>query len=341
MVKKILVLLLCISLVESMSGCGVRLKSSSSRDKRPVNDVSSQAQSAPSVSAETESSESQPKKDSKTEPAVTPKAESETNSKETTEQWPSIEPTLLYDQDGIKITADSVSRTYNNNLQVDFTIENTSDETRSVYTNTAMINDSLSTMFIVDVTVAAGDTRHASKDIDMEELRSFGINNVGSIKMKFKVENADYSYDTITDLLDISTSLSDQMDKDILYDKENALELYNKDGVTIYGMYVEGGTVRDPRIALYIFNQTDQDLDFDTYEMSINDTMTDAMFMGGEVYSGSCRSTYLLLEKRYAEEDGVEDFDNPREISFNLDICHLFEYTPIGETGIITMRRDV
>lgn len=339
MLKIILVLLLCILSVGGQSRCRIEQTMSILLDRRPINRMSSDSQSSNSVSPEAESSESQPKDDSKTESASKPTAGSNTESKGSEQQWPSIEPQLLYNQDGIMITIESISRTYNNNLQCDFTVENTSNENMEVHSYAALINDCFSAKWFIQENVEPGNTRHISTDIHMDELKSCGIKTVGDIKMQFRVDNDDYSYITISDVLDVPTTLSDQMDKNIVFDEEEFLELYNKDGLIIYGTYTENYFLDNPAVQLIFFNQTDQGLDLNTYQISVNDTMTYCFFPGVDIYPNSFSVSYLEIDRKTAEESGVEDMDNVKEISFNFEISRMFEYTSFDETGLITMRR--
>lgn len=126
-----------------------------------------------------------------------------------------IEKTVLYDENGIKITADSLTYT-NFTAEIKFIFENNSDKDLS-FTSGSMgyhvnsVNGYMIDDGYINCDVAAGQTAEDEFSVDFRSLNVYGITKIADIEIGFEINDDDYN-SVETGPLKIKTSIADGYD---------------------------------------------------------------------------------------------------------------------------------
>ncbi|HOO80304.1 MAG TPA: hypothetical protein PLQ04_07945, partial [Lachnospiraceae bacterium] len=257
---KVLALCLVMSLFAMMAlGSG----SDSSSDKKDI--VASDSTS----STDTADSSDSATTDTKTE---------ETSSASTV----TIEEQVLFEQDGLKVTATEyvVDSIWGDGVKL--LIENDGTSDIGLGCNALIVNDYMITD-LFSTTVAAGKKDYETLNLSSSELKAAGIENVGQIEVYFHTFDSD-SYMTISDIdcVTIKTSAYDSMDST---PNDAGQELYNEGGIRIVGKYVDEGSFWGTAVLLYIENNSGKNAIIQCDDMSINGFMV-TPFFSSTVYDG-------------------------------------------------------
>ena len=108
-----------------------------------------------------------------------------------------IEETVLYEENGVKITATGL--TYNSSsVEIDITIENGTDKNLSFISNSLgyacnSVNGYMIDDGYVNCAVSAGKTAKESVQIGYDELLMYGINELADIEIGFDISDDDYN----------------------------------------------------------------------------------------------------------------------------------------------------
>lgn len=224
--KKLLVLLLAGYLLLSFAACNV------SNDT-----TSNEGDSSASISSSVESEEVE-----ETTSEVSSAVETEGNSGFHTTG--TIEETVLYEENNVKITATDIEYQMGE-CNVGLTIENNSEEDLSFSCGTMGYSCNVINGIMVDdgymnCDVAAGKTAKESVRFSTSELMLYGIDRVAELRLGFTISNADY--DSIyTTPVSIKTSLSDgyQQPMDSIKTALRNESLQKKLGFTVPFMQIE------------------------------------------------------------------------------------------------------
>lgn len=216
-----------------------------------------------------------------------------------------IEEQLLFEQDGLKVTAteyvtDSI---WGDGIKLLVENDGTSDiglACNAVIVNDYMITDLLST------TVAAGKKDYETLYLSSSGLKAAGIENVGKVEIYFHTFDAD-SYSTISniDCVTIKTSAYDSMDTT---PNDAGQELYNEDGIRIVGKYVDEGSFWGTALLLYIENNSGKNRVIQCDDMSVNGFMVTPLF-SSTVYDGKKAIDEITLMSSELEENGITSID--------------------------------
>lgn len=168
-----------------------------------------------------------------------------------------LEPQLLLEKDGIKITAQEwvTDEFWGNGIKL--LVENDTDKKVSVSTNALIVNNYMVTdTFVADV--AAGKKTNEVMYLDSDELEAAGVDNIGQIEIYFCAYDSE-SYDTLwdADVVTLQTSAYAQMDMTADEEKEG-LELFNEAGIRVVGMAVDENSYWGKSILFYIENTSDK-----------------------------------------------------------------------------------
>lgn len=121
-----------------------------------------------------------------------------------------IEPTVLLDQDGIKITAEEL--TYSGNSpELSLTFENNTDKNLSFISGSIgysvnSVNGYMIPDIYVNSDVTPGNKSNESVGLNYQELQLYGINEISEIQLGFDIEDDDYNQIMETGPLQIKTS---------------------------------------------------------------------------------------------------------------------------------------
>lgn len=239
-----------------------------------------------------------------------------------------IEEQVLFEQDGLKVTATEyvVDSIWGDGVKL--LIENDGTSDIGLGCNALIVNDYMITD-LFSATVAAGKKDYETLDLSSSGLKAAGIDNVGKIEIYFHTFDPD-TYKTITDLdcVTIQTSAFDSMDST---PNDAGQELYNADGIRIVGKYVDENSFWGAAVLLYIENTSGENRIIQCDDMSINGFMVTPYF-SSTVYDGKKAIDEITLMSSELEENNITSVD---EIELKFKIIDE-NYTSRAETDTIS-----
>lgn len=239
-----------------------------------------------------------------------------------------IEEQVLFEQDGLKVTATEyvVDSIWGDGVKL--LIENDGTSDIGLGCNALIVNDYMITD-LFSATVAAGKKDYETLDLSSSGLKAAGIDNVGKIEIYFHTFDPD-TYKTITDLdcVTIQTSAFDSMDST---PNDAGQELYNADGIRIVGKYVDENSFWGAAVLLYIENNSGENRIIQCDDMSINGFMVTPYF-SSTVYDGKKAIDEITLMSSELEENNITSVD---EIELKFKIIDE-NYTSRTETDTIS-----
>ena len=304
---KWLAVVLCLCLFASIAiGSG----SSSSDDKKTVTGTN-------------QATESESKSDSDSN------SENETKAEEAKSEEITIDEQVLFDQDGIKITAIGyeIDRIWGDGIKL--LLENESDKTVTVGCDALIVNNfMISDLFVSEI--AAGKKANETMHLSSSELKAAGIESVGQVEVYFRIYASDDWSDIIKpDVVTIKTSAYDHMDTTA---DDSGFELYNSDGIRIVGKTVDENSFWGTAILLYIENNSGKNVGINVDDMSINGFMMTPYF-STTVYDGKKAFDDITIMSSELENNNIEAIE---EVELKFHIFNVDTFDTIKDTEPIT-----
>lgn len=274
--------------------------------------------------------ESADTKESGTENA-TPIATEEKAEANKTSSVPTIEQQVVYDADGIVITA--VEYTHDdfwNSDGIKFLIENNTQQNVTVGVNALIVNGFMVTdLFAADV--ASGTKKNETMNLLSNELDAAGITTVGEIEIYFHIYDSDTWKDIAApDRVVIQTSNYSTMDTEA--DTSGSV-LYDEGGIKIIGKYVDENSFWGKSVVLYIENNTEKNVIIQADNLSINGYSLTSLF-SSTVYAGRKAVDDITLLSSELEENSITSVD---EVTLKFDIMDE-KFSTIKKTEAITFK---
>lgn len=274
--------------------------------------------------------ESADAKESGTENA-TPIATEEKAEANKTSSVPTIEQQVVYDADGIVITA--VEYTHDdfwNSDGIKFLIENNTQQNVTVGVNALIVNGFMVTdLFAADV--ASGTKKNETMNLLSNELDAAGITTVGEIEIYFHIYDSDTWKDIANpDRVVIQTSNYSTMDTEA--DTSGSV-LYDEGGIKIIGKYVDENSFWGKSVVLYVENNTEKNVIIQADNLSINGYSLTSLF-SSTVYAGRKAVDDITLLSSELEENSITSVD---EVTLKFDIMDE-KFSTIKKTEAITFK---
>ena len=253
-----------------------------------------------------------------------------TNTKTETITKANIEETVIMDEEGIKVTAKSLSYG-KNSTEIKLLIENNTETDLTFSANALSINDIMIEAGLY-ANVSAGKKSNESITLYSEDLNTANITALKDIEFVLEASVNGGSYDTV------ATS-----DVSLTTDVKNYTQKYNTKGTVVVDdqdvkIYVLGKKVdkkyKDVDIELYIENNSDKTIRVSTDGESIDGVMVDASFFA-TVKPGKKAYDSISLYGDDLEEEGIKDFS---EMDVVFEIYNYDTYRTILETDTITLK---
>lgn len=245
----------------------------------------------------------------------------------------SIEEQVIFDAEGVKITAKEYEKGSMFGDSVKLLIENTSDKDVGVGCTTLIVNDHMIENLFSE-TVAAGKSVNTTMDLYSSELEAAGIETVGKIETKFHLFNPeDYMTTTEGELTTIETSEIANMDTTANIE---GTELVNEGGVRVLAKSVDEDSFWGAAVVLYIENTSGKNVIIQCDDLSVNDFMLTPLF-SCEVYDGKKAVSDIALMSTELEENNIESID---KIELKLKLVNPDDYSTIKETDPIVIKNS-
>ena len=240
-----------------------------------------------------------------------------------------IEEQVLFDRDGVVVTAKEYTQDSIWGDGIKLLVENNRDENITVSCRDLIVNHYMvSNLFSCDV--AAGKKVNKDLNFSSSDLKAAGIGTVAEVEASFHVYNAD-TWDTIfdTDLVGIKTSEYGQVE---YLPNDAGKELYNGGGIRIVGKYVDEDSIWGTAILLYVENNSDQKIVVQARDLSVNGFMLTPLF-SCTVYPGRMAVDDITLLSSEMEQNGIESVQDV-ELSFHITDESFFN--TIADTGPVS-----
>ncbi len=240
-----------------------------------------------------------------------------------------IEEQVLFEQDGIKVTATAYESDSIWGDDIKLLVENDSDQDVTVGSTALIVNNYMITD-LFSATVAAGKKSNEKLSLSTTGLKAAGIDAVGLVEVYFHVYNADTWDDLFTtDCIAIKTSAYDTMDTTV---DDSGAELYNEGGIRIIGKTVDEDSFWGTAILLYIENNSGRNVGISVDDMSINGFMMTPLF-SKQVYDGKMAYEDIDILSSELEENGIESIE---EVELKFHIFDSDTYETITDSDSIT-----
>lgn len=216
----------------------------------------------------------------------------------------SIDEQVLWEVDGVKITATGITEDTFWGSEVNLLVENNSDKdigigAEAVIVNDYMIND------LTSIIVTAGNKTNDSITLFSSELEAAGIDNIGTIELYLYTFNPEtYMTDKESGCITITTSANSvDTETDI-----GGVTLFEQDGVKIVGQYVDEDSFWGASVLLYIENNTDQNIIVQSGDVAINGYMITSL-CSEHIYAHKKAITDITLLESDLESNGITSVD--------------------------------
>lgn len=224
-----------------------------------------------------------------------------------------IDETVLFEQDGVKVTATEIVNDPIWGKGIKVLIENNSNKNVAVQCNTIVVNNyMINDLFSSEV--AAGKKSNETITLLTTNIDEAGINTIAEINISFHVIDSE-SYDTLfdTEEVTIKTSAYGTVEQPAL---DSGKELLNTDGIRIVGKYVTEGSIWGAGVLLFMENNSDEDIIIQCDNMSINGFMVTPYF-SCQVNKGRMALDTITILDSDLEDNGIDEVKD-LELEFNI-----------------------
>lgn len=238
---------------------------------------------------------------------------------------PTIEEQVMWETDGVKITATDLKKTTLWGAALNVLIENNSDKDIGIGVRELIVNDFMITD-LSSFTVTAGNKQNNSIDLLRSQLKAAGIENIGKIEVYMYIYDKD-TYETLAESGCITVTTSDIDKMDTVTDISGTT-LFEQDGIKIVGTYVDEDSFWGKAIVFYIENNSDKNVIVTDEEMAVNGFMVNSYF-SETVYAGKKSVSTATLLRSQLEENGIESIETVQDTFKILDE----DYNEIANSG--------
>lgn len=219
---------------------------------------------------------------------------------------PTIEQKVVYDEQGIVITAVEYTKDeFWGNEGIKFLFENNTEKSVTVGTNAVIVNGYMvSDLFVAEV--AAGKKTNETLDLLSNQLNAAGITTVGEVEVYFHIYDSESWSDRVdTGCILIQTSEYANMDTEA---DTSGNVLYAEGGIKIVGKYVDEDSFWGKSIVLYIENNTEQNVIIQAEDVSVNGFTVTSLF-SCTVYANRKAYDDITLLSSDLDENGITSVD--------------------------------
>lgn len=241
-------------------------------------------------------------------------AENQTSSDDSSEvPRESIENTVLFDHDNIKITATGFTENSTFGKGISVTIENSSEKDICVQCDNLIVNNYMITNYFSCI-AAAGKEANSTIYFSAQELQAAEIESVSDITLSFKIlDNSTYKAIEDSDEIEIKTSLYGKVDD---HKADSGTELYNENGIRIVGKYIGKTNDIGTEILIFVENNSQKNIDAQCDDIEVNGSEI-TPFFSCKVNKGKMAVGKITILAEELEANNISSIDNI-ELSFNI-----------------------
>ena len=244
---------------------------------------------------------------------------------ETTAPSAELVESVVYDADGIKITATKLSKDDIWGCGVSFLVENNTDRNLSFSGDYFVVNG-VTVYGMLYIDVAAGKKANGSVFFSHDELERAGISEFATISTyNARMVDTD-NYDTVADVaFDLTTTLAGNYIQSI---DESGEVIFDQDGVTVIAQIISDSFYGNV-VQLFTKNNTGKDIIIQAENVSVNGFTIDA-WMYDVVYHDSVRYCQMEIFQDSLDTNGIEEIE---EVTFTIRVIENDTYDSITESG--------
>ena len=254
-----------------------------------------------------------------------------------------IEPTVIYDENGVRITADQL--TYDNfSAELSVTFENGSDKKLSFISGSAgyhvnSVNGYMLDSGYVNCEVEAGQSATEAISLDFNSLNVYGITEIADMEIGFDISDDEYN-SVYTGPVQIKTSAAESYDyslntyQEILNNGafENAFnstvnyfsddDLYSNYNICVTSAALMTNSDGEPVLVLEVENNSQSEAVISVNDVSINGNMVyEGMWSSDNINAGKkCLVDLRLTDLADRYEGDISDISNASSISFTFSV---------------------
>lgn len=315
--KKIALLVMTIMIALSFVGCGSGEKDYSETDENISAEAVDKTAENTNVTETAKSNEDSGKSSEDTEEVV---------------ELPNIESQVIYDSDGVKITAKDIEYGGWLGPEMSMLFENSMDKDIMVQAEYVAINGIMvDPMLSCDV--ASGKKANDTMTFSLDDLESYGIRGIQEIEIVLNIIDADsYSNIAKSEIITLKTNID-----------ESYIQEYYDEGAVAFeemGIKVVIKKVSDidsfwgSDVLVYIENNSEENVTIQTRDVSINGYMVDPIF-SAQVASGKKAYDSITFFDSDLEENGIEDIE---DLELYFHVYDSDEWGTLFESDIVSIR---
>lgn len=241
-----------------------------------------------------------------------------------------VAETVLYDADGIVVTATGYEDGWMG-PEIKVLVENNSTKNVLITTDSVSVNGYMMPYASLYAEVAAGKKSNESLTIMSSELDQAGIETVAEMQFYIKVSDAD-SWDSLatSDLITLNTSaagLEQPVD-------DSGDVLYDSNGIKVVCKGLKQDIIWDGTIVFYMENNSGKPITVYAENVSVNGFMEDAGLWSDLRDGTRIIDGMSLLDLSDLE---LESIDEVKNIEFNLRIINSETWDEIVTTDVIAL----
>lgn len=241
-----------------------------------------------------------------------------------------IAETVLYDADGVKVTATGLEEGWMG-PEVKILVENSSEQNVLVTTDALSVNGYMAPFSSLYAEVAAGKKSNETLSLLSSELERSGISTIAELQFFIEVKDAD-TWDPIaaSELITLSTSAAG-FEQPV--DDSGEL-LYDDKGIRIICKGLKQDVIWDGTIVFFMENHSGQPITVSAENVSVNGFMEDAGLWSDLRDGTRIIDGMSLLDLSDLELESIDQVEN---IEFNLRIINSDNWDEIVTTDTITL----
>ena len=243
-----------------------------------------------------------------------------------------IDEAVIFDQEGIRITAKSIDRSNLFGPELKLLIENDSGTGITVQTRYASVNGYMvETMMSADV--ANGKKVNSGLVFSNSDLKEAGISTIADMQFCFHIFDAN-TWDTIIDSRPIDIQTAEAQTYNYTFDN-SGVTCYNENGIKI----VAKGLAQDtslfgPSVLVYIENNRSDAITVQVRDVSVNGYMVESMF-SSDIAPGKKSIDTITFLGSDLTENGITDIS---EADMYFHIFNAVSWDAIVDTAPVTLR---
>ena len=225
-----------------------------------------------------------------------------------------IEESVLYEGDGIKITAKSLKADALFGPEVKLLFENNSGKDLTFQCGNVSVNGYMVDT-IMSVDVADGKKANDSLTLLTSELEDGVITDIANVCLSFHIFETE-SWDDFKDTDEIEIRTNKYDGYDFTFDESGTVAYEGKGIKIIVKGVTDGASIFGPGVIVFIRNDNDRAVTVQTRKMSVNGFMIDPIF-SADIAPGKVILDDITIMSTDIEENGIEKIEEA-ELSFHV-----------------------